>query len=140
MKTKKQQTFKQVVTLSERNWKNLRSIARTCARLTRTPINQVQERIILTAIQFAVDDYDVATPKERKQLGDEAHALLANAKQDKWTITVGPHIFGRLLDLSNQGGENALIAFVESAVARFLVLMADERSGFAGSRPCRSTQ
>ena len=139
MKTKKQQTFKQVVMLGARNWKDLRSIARTCARLTRTPINQVQEKIIVSAIQYAFYDYDAMTPAERKQLGDEARALLVNAKQDTRTITVEPYIFGRLLDLSNQGSEVALIGFVGYAVSNFLRLMEDERTGYAGSRPCLST-
>lgn len=139
--SKKQQTFKQVVMLSERSWKNLRTISRHVSKIIRTPLQKTQEKIIVSAIQYAFDDCDAMTPAERKQLGDEARALLANAKHDKWTtdiVTVGPYTFGRLMDLANQGGEDALIAFVESAVARFLVLMEEERSGLAGSRPCLS--
>ena len=134
--SKKQQTFKQVVVLSERNWKNLRTISRHVSKIIRTPLQKTQEKIIVSAIQYAFYDYDDMTPAERKQLGDAARALLVNAKQDTRTITVGPHIFGRLLDLSNQGGEDVLIAFLEYAVSNFLRLMEDERTGYAGSRPC----
>jgi len=138
LKPKKQQTFKQVVMLSERNWKNLRTISRHVSKIIRTPLQKTQEKIIVSAIQYAFYDYDDMTPAERKQLADEARALLAEAKQDKWTVTVEPYIFGRLLDLSNQGGEDALIAFLEYAVSNFLRLMEDERTGYAGSRPCPS--
>jgi hypothetical protein len=138
LKPKKQQTFKQVVMLSERNWKDLRTISRHVSKIIRTPLQKTEEKILVSAMQYAFYDYDAMTPAERKQLGDEARALLANAKQDKRTITVGPYTDGRLLDLANQGGEVALIAFLECAVSNFLRLMEDERTGYAGSRPCPS--
>ena len=113
MKTKKEQTFKQIVMLSERNWKNLRTLSRHVSKIIRTPLQKTQEKIIVSAIQYSFYDYDDMTPAERKQLGDEARALLREAKQDKRTtkiVQVGPYTYGRLLDLSNQGGEDALIA------------------------------
>jgi hypothetical protein len=136
--SKKQQAFKQVVTLSERNWKNLSTISRHVSKIIRTPVQKTQEKIIVSAIQDAFNVCDAMTPAERKKLGDEARALLANGKQDKRTIRVGPYIHSRLLDLSNQGGQDAMIAFLEYAVSSFLRLMEDERTGYAGSRPCLS--